>query len=219
MEPIDRTPEADKPEGARPPPLAGGSAGGAAAPGHTSSHTSRLELFATRAPSDAELERVRQQGRYARFVVVPPGDTPETPRIYAALAMGTPPLLIEDEGNAMRPWLLNTAACFVLGFCDPKAGTLRLAGASERSWREMAVRVRVEDIFPNGFKAPPLRLSAVPQVRRLLESPAEYAALLGGLVAHREEALWGAEAFHRRLAAALWRLAALRAAPATPTQH
>ena len=105
--------------------------------------------------------------------------------------MGTPPLLIEDASNAMRPWVAAAAACTLLRLCDPKVGTLRLAGASERSWHEMAVRVRFEDIFPGGVGTRPRRLAEVPQLRALLESPRAYAALLRGLGAHRDEALMG----------------------------
>ncbi len=156
-------------------------------------NSSVLQLFSTRAPSDAELKELTNNARRARFIIVPPGDTPETPRIYAALAYGTPPLFIEDVHNEMRPQFR------VFGGCDLCAGTLRLAGAPPASWRGMSLRLEISEIFPNGVpsllsRQRPRTFASLPKVKRLLD-PKAYDELLGNLSAHREEALWGTEAF------------------------
>lgn len=188
--------------------------------------SSRLLLFESREASAAELARLNELGRFARFVVSPPGDVPETVRPYQALAMGTPPLLIEDSTNLLRPtWILR--ACELVGMCDVAcAGKLRLAGASTADWAGMSVRVGIDDLFSTAGgthrrssstgstlgalgltrrRVRPRRLIDMPVVQRLLQVPGAYARLLDRLETNREAALWGTRAFEAQFVSALRR--------------
>ena len=69
-------------------------------------------------------------------------------RIYDALAMGTPPLLLVDEHNSMRPAAGLTGKLGLTGW-RPCSGALRLPGPAA-SWRSMALRVTIADVFPRG---------------------------------------------------------------------
>ena len=156
----------------------------------------------------------------------PPGDVPETVRPYQALAMGTPPLLIEDSANLLHPtWILR--ACELIGMCDAaRAGKLRLTGASTADWAGMSVRVGIDDLFSTAGgthrrptstgsalgalgltrrRVRPRRLIDMPAVQRLLQVPGAYARLLDRLETNREAALWGTRAFEAQFVSALRR--------------
>ena len=121
--------------------------------------SSAFILFDGRSLKPEELRRYHDAARHARFIVSPPGDVPETSRPYHALAMGTPPLLIEDRANRLRPWL----ACLA----DSCSGTLRLAGSC---WASMSVKVTIDEVYPRrGFFQ-----------SALFRSPRRFSTLAGG---------------------------------------
>lgn len=131
--------------------------------------------------------------------------------------MGTPPLLIEDSTNLLRPtWILR--ACELVGICGTACdGKLRLAGASTANWAGMSMRVAIDDLFFTHASAGsasgalglmhsrvrPRRLIDMPAVRHLLRTPGAYERLLKRLETNREAALWGTPAFETQFVSAL----------------
>ena len=82
-----------------------------------SQEAAALVLLNGRGTSAARLAEMHRLTRISRLVLVPPGDTPESLRIYEAIAYGTPPLIVTSSQvhaskiRSMRTHLYHVYRC------------------------------------------------------------------------------------------------------------
>ena len=107
-----------------------------------------INVFDDRRYAPTDKDNTTKGMRRAKLVVAPPGDTPESKRIYDALEIGTMVLLLTDDNDVKRK-------------AGVEMGSLVLP---EAEWENLAVRVDVSELYPNGTGSPPMLLNDHPAV-------------------------------------------------------
>ena len=128
-------------------------------------------VLKSRVPTVSELQRIHDNAHQSKFVLCPPGDTPESTRIYEAIALGTPPLIVVYDQQDVQ---------------------LQLPGPSAL-WDSIAIRVNLSELRCNKTGCAK-RLHELPAVAHAL-SPTHYPRLLEQLTRYRNRFLWGTPEF------------------------